>query len=192
MTEIVKARLTGVAPLLMHNGQLVDPTNKFTKALAAATKSSNKKTEDGIADIRRLEWEGGLYTDEEGKVAIPADLVLALVLGGAKKSKQGGEAKAGIYEAAPFFALDYEGPKDLKKLYADPRFVDCRGARVGQARVMRTRPVFRKWALDVGLIVDTEVMDPESVITALVKAGTLVGLGDWRPRFGRFTVEVLP
>ncbi len=190
MSEIVKAKLTGMAPLLMHNGQLVDPTNKFTKALAAATKASNKKTEEGIALIRKLEWMGGLYTDESGRVAIPADLVLALVLGGAKKSKQGGEAKAGIYENAPSFELKYKGPKDPEKLYADPRFVDCRGARVGQARVMRTRPIFREWSLEVELVVDTEVMDVTSVHEALTKAGSLVGLGDWRPRFGRFSVEV--
>lgn len=200
MTEIVKAKLTGMAPLLMHNGQLVDPTNKFTKALAAATKSSNKKTEEGIAEIRRLEWFGGMYTDDGGSltslelagaVAIPADLVLALVLGGAKKSKQGGEAKAGIYESQPFFSLHHDGPKNPNKLYSEPRFVDCRGARVGQARVMRTRPIFKKWSVEIGLVVDTEVMDPDSVITALTKAGALVGLGDWRPRFGRFSVEVL-
>lgn len=191
MSDIVRAQLTGIAPLLMHNGQLVDPMNKYTRQLSAATKASNKKTEEGIAEIRKLEWFGGLYLDEAGKVSIPADLILALVLGGAKKSKQGGEAKAGIYEEQAFFPLEYKGPKDPAKLYDDPRFVDCRGARVGQARVMRTRPVFREWSVKVGLVVDTEVMDRASVETALAKAGALVGLGDWRPRFGRFSVEVL-
>ncbi len=190
MPEIVKAKLSGIAPLLMHNGQLVDPMNRFTKALSASTKASNKKTEEGIALTRKLEWMGSLYLDEAGRVAVPADLILALVLGGAKKSKQGGEAKAGIYENAQWFRLEYKGPKDPEKLYEDPRFVDCRGARVGQARVMRTRPIFKEWSLAVELVVDTDVMDVSSVHEALTKAGSLVGLGDWRPRFGRFAVEI--
>jgi hypothetical protein len=192
MPEILKAKLTGISPLLMHSGQLVDPMNRFTKALKQATKASNRKTEEGIAEIRKLEWFGGLYQDENGKIGIPADLILAVALGGAKKSKQGGEAKAGVYESQPFFPLEYNGPKDAKKLYENNNFVDYRGARVGQARVMRCRPIFKDWSVTIELLVDTDVMDRDSLITALKKAGSLVGLGDWRPRFGRFDVEVLP
>ena len=192
MLQTIKAKLIGKAPLLMHNGQLADPLNPFAIALAASVKSSSKKTGAGIAETRKYEWFGSLYLDEAGHVCIPADMVLAMAIMGAKKSKQGMNAKSGVYTNKSSFKLEYKGPKDPNKLYEDPRFVDCRGAKVPSGgRVMRTRPVFREWAVEIEMVIDTEVIDTNEVCIALDKAGQLIGLGDFRPRFGRFEVEHL-
>jgi hypothetical protein len=187
--ESIKATLVGVAPLLMCNGQMADPLNEHARALAEAIKDrKNKKTIEGIALIRRLEWLGHIYQDTKGIVGIPGDSIVALVLGGAKKSKRGQEAKAGVYEAQPFFPLVYDGPKKVAELYKDPRFVDCRGVRQQRNRIMRTRPIFKDWKLPIELHVETDIMDRKAVETALVEAG-VIGLGDYHYRFGRFTVE---
>ena len=74
-------------------------------------------------------------------------------------------------------------------------------AKVGTSKHVRVRPMFDKWALVTTLI----VQDPkESGITQEVlqkilnKAGSLCGLGDWRPssrtpgQFGRFKATVEP
>jgi hypothetical protein len=186
--ETVKATLVGVAPLLMHNGRLCDKTNPHTRALGQMT-TKKKKTDDDLLEIKRIEWRGSLYEDEDGNIAIPADNVLAMVIAGAKKNKNGQEAKAGVYEAQPFFKLTHEGPKTIEKLWEDGRFCDYRGVGVNGKRVMRARPIFKKWSVQVELLIDPEIMNPSDALEALRKGGERCGLGDFRPRFGRFVVE---
>lgn len=185
--EIIKAKLTSTAPLLMHNGQLADPTNKFTIALSKYTKG---KAKDPI-EARRLEFMGSLYTDEAGEPCLPGDMIYACVIKGAAARKKGKEVKAGVYESAPNFALKYDGPREAKALYEDGRFADYRGVRVGQVRVQRSRPIFRSWAVTISLDFDPKIIERSDIEDALHYAGRVVGLGDYRPRFGRFTVEIV-
>jgi hypothetical protein len=184
-----KATITGVTPLMMHSERLADPTNPITKALKKLTAKRQKTEEDHLA-VKRFEWEGGLYTDETGVPAVPVDWILAVLLAGAKKSKQGPLAKAGIFSGATaFFPLDYPGPKTIEEMWADGRFCDYRGVTVGQAKVMRARPVFPGWTLTFSVDYDPDTIDGDVIENALNKAGTLLGMGDYRPRFGRFVVS---
>jgi len=57
----VKVRLEGLTPIMMHNGQLADPLNKFVKA-AKPYSSKRGKTEEDYAVLAYIEWWGGLYT----------------------------------------------------------------------------------------------------------------------------------
>jgi len=187
--ETIRATLVGVAPLLMHNGRLANPTDPWTKRIKEVT-SRKKKTDDDHLEIKRLEWFAGLYTDEKGKaIGLPSDVILATTIEGAKKNKNGTGAKAGIYCQKEFFPLEYDGPKDPSKLYEDERFSDYRGAKLQGRKVMRSRPRFPTWRLPIEITVDTGVMSEGDARQALEQAGALVGIGDWRPRYGRFLVE---
>ena len=188
--NIFEATLVGITPLLMHNGHLADPMSPATRALKAVT-SRRKKTDEDHAEARKLEWLGSLYLNEKGLPCIPAENVLSLVVAGAKKDKNGTEAKSGVMPdvGGEYFDLIYDGPKDLEALYADPRFVDCRSAKVMSARIMRTRPMFRNWKIKVRLCYNPDVIDEATIQQALEIAGERVGLGDYRPRFGRFVVQ---
>jgi hypothetical protein len=161
-----------------------------TKALKEIT-GRRKKTDEDTLEIRHLEWQGSLYLDDKGRPCIPVDNVLALVIEGARKDKNGKEAESGVMPdaGAESFLLEYEGPRDLAALYADSRFVDCRGVGVNGKRIMRTRPIFREWKLKIRLIYNEDVIDEATIQQALEMSGERVGLGDYRPRFGRFTVE---
>jgi hypothetical protein len=46
------------------------------------------------------------------------------------------------------------------------------------------------WVLRFELEFDDSVIGPKELVKAMNDAGALVGLGDWRPKFGRFLVEV--
>lgn len=186
--ETVTAKLVGVAPLMMHNGRLADPTNKWTIEMKKLT-SVRKKTEEDLLQIRRVEWYGGLYTDDKGRVSVPSDCVLAAVMHGARKSKDGKEAQVGVFETQPWYPLTYEGPKDLEKLYEDGRFVDYRTVVVNKSRCMRSRPIFPEWSVDISLSVNTDIIDATKVIKALEMCGERVGFLEYRPRYGRFVVE---
>jgi hypothetical protein len=188
----LQAKIMGSTPgLLMHNERLADPTNKISKQVnALATKK--KKSDAEFLELKRVEWFGGLYLNSEKIPAVPVAWILAAMINGAKKSRLGPLAKAGLYpplKGDGYFPLIYDGPKDLDQLFEDGRFVDYRIVRVTTNRIMRSRPVFPAWSLDFSIEYDEDTISPSDVDKALERAGTLCGLGDHRPQYGRFIVE---
>lgn len=184
----IKVSIRGTRPLLMHNGQLADPLNRFTKALKEQT-GKKKKTDADHAEIARLEWMGGLYFDEDAGPILSAQMMEAAITAGAKKSKRGNDAKSGIFVEADA-TLEYKGPRTVDALWKAEKFRDTRGVRnpgTG-ARVMRTRPIFHDWAAEVAVSYDDEVVNRDDVVQ-MIKAAGAVGLGDYRPKYGRFVVE---
>lgn len=182
-------RLTGTRPLLMHHGRLADARNEATIALRNLRRGPHTEASRDQAD--KLEWLGGLYTDLRGNIVLMEDMILAACVEGAKYIRRADQVRAAVVGAAPYFALEYEGPKDLQQLYATGRFADRRGVKTARGRVMRTRPRFDEWTCPLTLIVDESVLDPRDVVTAFEYAGRAVGIGDFRPRFGRFDVELI-
>lgn len=178
-------RITGVAPLLMHNGQLVDPLNSFSQSIAEITKK-RKKTDADQAEMARREWFGGLYISA-GTPCIPAEMIEAALVKGAMKEKRGPAAKAGIL-VEKNAKLEYEGPREPKALWEDEKFRLRVAAKVGQAKIMRTRPRFDGWAAKIEIKFLPSLLNAQDIKSFLVAAGEQVGIGDWRPRFGRFEV----
>ncbi|HEY8837582.1 MAG TPA: hypothetical protein VIO16_07880, partial [Dehalococcoidia bacterium] len=111
----------------------------------------------------------------------------AHLVAAARKSKRGMIARAGMISPGDW-ALDYDGPSDIATLWNDENFRLVAGVRVGQARVMRTRPIFRRWSAMVTFEYLDDQLDGSDVIDILRVAGRIVGLGDWRPRYGRFEI----
>ena len=92
-----------------------------------------------------------------------------------------------------FVALQYDGPRNPGKLFDTPAFVDCRSVVVSRSRLMRYRPRFNSWALEVDVIYDEAQIDRDVILTSAKNAGQFCGLGDFRPNkkgpFGRYAVE---
>jgi hypothetical protein len=87
--------------------------------------------------------------------------------------------------------LIHAGPKDKDKLYADPRFTLRKGVAVQKSRIIRIRPMIPTgWTMQFTIEFDENIVNPKNLTKAMQDAGSLVGLGDWRPKFGRFLVEV--
>ncbi len=181
-------KIKSIAPILLHNGQLCDPSNPFVKALQAAT-SANKgknKTDAKTADIAKLEWRGSLYVNQQGRLVLPAELLDAAILGGAKKSKNGMQFKAGAFvtdDAELRIPTQYN---EVDELYEHEQHRDSRAVKVGQARIMRMRPRFNDWSCEFTLCYNEDVVTEDKILSAVNDAGSMVGLGDFRPRFGRF------
>lgn len=135
--------IRGISPLLMHNGQTADPLNKFSKQMKAIT-GKRKKTEEDYAEMSKIEWHAGLYVDKDGDLIIPSTLIEASIQDGAKKSKLGKAFKSAVF-INDDAKLDIGTKKKASELWGDDQYRDVRGVRVGQSRVMRTRPVFNQW-----------------------------------------------
>ena len=103
--------------------------------------------------------------------------------------KLGKHAKRGLMVLEDKVHLHYDGPRQAEKLAADPRFVDVRGVRVSMAKLMRCRPRFNDWTAECTVAFDSEQINENEVRQIIENAGRLVGVGDFRPRFGRFAVK---
>lgn len=180
-------QVSGVAPLLMHNGQTADPLNPFAKRMKAIS-SKRKKTEEDYSALADIEWEAGLYTDENGEVCLPSHVVSAAIRDGAKKSKNGKAFGPAVFVEGDAH-LDIGRKRTVEKLRDDPKFRDARNVRVGQSRVVRTRPRFDEWGAKFTVLLDTELIEPDTLRKAIDDCGAQVGFGDYRPQYGRFLVE---
>lgn len=185
--KTIRVSLRGIAPLLMHNGQLADPLNEFVKAMSS-TRGKRKKVDADHEELARLEYLGSLYLDDDNEPCIPGHIIEAVAINGAKKSKEGPLAKAGLFiEESP--KVEYDGPKDPESLYKDKRFVHRSMVRVQMNKTPRVRPIFQDWAITFTATVDDDVAALSTVRNWFEAAGRVVGIGDWRPRHGRFEVE---
>lgn len=196
--ETLTVKLTGLGPLLMHNGQLANPLSQATREIAKHSKKRNK-TESDLYYLARLEWEGGLYL-RDGEVVLPVECLYKSFLEGARKSKNGKQFEAGVQviDDAP---LDYAGQKilangngkfpdeSLDKFFEEHSYVTMVG--IQRRKVLRCRPRFTKWSSTVKLIYNSEIVGEDLIVQAIQDAGLLVGIGDYRPRYGRFQVEVV-
>lgn len=181
--------IVGTAPLLMHSARLSDPLDDATRALAKVTKKRNK-TEEDHAEAARLEHVGSLYLSDQLGPFVPGQNVEACLFRGASKHKLMSTLKGALLIPEEVNPLAYKGPRDAAGLWADKTFVHRTSAKVGQSRVIRTRPVFPRWSLAVSGLLDNEQVDRDAFEQIVATAGQLIGLGDWRPRFGRFEAKV--
>jgi len=176
----------------MHNGQLADPSNWYSRKIKEIS-SKRKKVDADFEEMARLEFLGGLYL-ADNQPCIPNYVFEAAIIGkggAARKERMGKEAAAGFYvtESAE---LEYDGPRNPDELWEDKRFRSRVPVRVGQARIMRTRPVFKPpWSAVIVAEFDGDLLNGEDVRRWIEVAGPQVGLMDWRPRYGRFEVKWL-
>lgn len=174
-------------PLLMHNCRLSNPLDPLAKKIKEYT-AKRKKTDSDFMEIMRLEYLGGLYWDEEKGPYIPSTWIEGAIRDGAKRSRLGKAITAGVICVADV-PLEYDGPRAPEALYADPRFVSRMTVKVQNSRTLRTRPRFPDWRATFELQILNDVIDPAAVHNVLVDAGLYVGIGDYRPKYGRFQVK---
>lgn len=181
--------IEGTAPLLMHNARLSNPLDPAAKALKATT-SKRTKTDEDHAKVARMEHAGSLYLDPAIGPYVPGENIARCLIDGAKITKSGVKVTRGVFIASDVNPLAYTGPRDVDGLWEDENFRHIASVKVGTSRVMRCRPIFRQWRTQAVGLLDTSVLTLEDLQSIADQAGAMVGLGDWRPRFGRFTATI--
>lgn len=180
-------KIRGTTPLMMHNERLANRFDPITRQIKEIT-DKTKKTDDDALEIARLEWLGGLYHDDVHGIHIPGYNILAAIIQGGKLHKLGTAIKRAAVVTDDAVQLQYDGPKDLAKLFENKRFVDIRNVRVGQKRITRCRPIFKQWECQFTVAFDETGLQRNDLDLAIRTTGQMVGIGDYRPRFGRFEV----
>lgn len=192
MTDF-RIEITGIRPLLMKNGRLADPMDPATKALKAASKKpSAKRTDDDLIELAHLEWIGSLYWDDEVGPYIPGDNAHACLLEAARLQREGKYIERGLLIKHDVNPLSYNGgSRDLDALWGDENYRLIKGIKMGNARIMRCRPMFRQWSVNFEGTTDPTIIDFDVLADIVERAGRMVGLGDWRPRYGRFEANLV-
>jgi len=181
-------KIVGVAPLIMHNGQTADPLNHFAKEMKKIT-SKRMKTDADLEQLAKIEWYASLYTNN-GKPCIPSEVIESCFTEAAKKTKSGKKALIGFYCPA-HSELIYDGPSDPEEMWKSDKFRFTTAVRLnGRTKVMRTRCRFEQWGATIAVMFDPSTFNEPEIFDILKTAGEVIGLCDWRPKFGRFQVSI--
>lgn len=188
----VEFTLRGTCPLLQHNERLANPFDTLTKAIAVITSKRTRQTDEDRIQVTRLEWEGGLYFNEQGPY-IPGPNVKKCIMEAASLYRGGKDVQRALTPLDIEIPLIYAGPRNIEEMWAHPTvFVDQRGARVnGRSKIIRTRPKFPNWSIVTRMLLNVTALSLDDLILYTENAGRTTGLGDYRPTFGRFEGQVL-
>ena len=187
---LVKTKWVGLTDLITHNNQTVDPLNSIAKQIKVIN-AKRKKVDADEEERSRLEWYGALYLDKKTKVpVIPGRCLAAAIRSGAKKLKLGKlvQEAVQVHQDVP---IQYVGSRDPDEMWHDETLRSRAPVKVGQATIMRTRPAFPDWSLEFTIDLDDSVLNFAELKEIIDITGRRVGLCDWRPTYGRFTVETL-
>jgi hypothetical protein len=185
--EILKVKITGMSPLIVHSDRTVnvfDPDVKKHKALAG----KKVKTEEEQLAVALSEWRLSLYFDPTAGPYLPSRNLEAAILDAARLQRLGKKFLGAVTIQEEMLPLEYDGPRTLAELEKLDAFRDVRGVRVQKARILRCRPVFREWAVSATLQFDPATVKKVDLLKTLEATGSQIGVGDHRPRHGRFTV----
>lgn len=186
--KVVTVEIEGDGGLVMHNGQTANPLNPYAKAIKQIS-SKRKKVDADHEQMAEIEWEAGLYLDDDKRVYLPGYVVEACIVNGAKKTKDGQTAKTALFvDGDAEFFVDGQ-PVLLDEIRGKPQYQLAVPVKVTTSRVMRTRPIFKKWSAKFSVHVMEGVTNTAAVKGWIENAGALVGLCDWRPRYGRFRLK---
>lgn len=183
----IDAAITGTAPLMQHRYPMPDldgPAKRVT----------------GKVDYLQ-EWRDYLYVLPDGTLYQPATHVEAAMTKAAASFKVPGRRGATYKDlvraalivtpdAIPHAVAAPAPDAQLTTDTAQPLYIDARPVVVQKARVVRVRPVLRTgWEISFTIQVTDDQLPADVVNDILVHAGRSVGIGDFRPRFGRFLVS---
>lgn len=182
--------MNGTTPLIEHSPKCVNPLHPISKQMKELT-SKRKKTEEDLQKISDLEWEAGVYWDDNIGLVVPNECLAATFLEGAKMNKNGSAFQKYVQVVDAMAPLDIGETQSYEKMKTDPRYRDVRSVCVMRARVIRTRPRFNTWRTTFDLMYDESKIDPDVIALAIENAGNYVGLCEMRKMgYGRFAATV--
>lgn len=170
----IKWKITSIAPILFNAW-----TDSAREKLDAGSTGGKMSREDRIEEAHQK-----VYRNGKGLVLPSQNLEACLVMGARRGGLKRGRSGLAPYLEATVFCEERSIPFGVK----EPDGIhEVMGTRGKGACVIR-RPILNEWTLSGVFVVADDRMDAAQIKEALGEAGLLVGLCDWRPKYGRFIV----
>lgn len=187
-----KIKIKGTVPILMHSTRTANPLDSIAKMKKEITsKHHSKKTEDDMMELAKLEFIGSCYWDDEIGYYIPSENLEACIKIGAMKNRNGKQTLMAVSVINRKTPLKTDaGKTPPEELVKDADFVDTRFVVVNNGKILRTRPRFERWEAEFEVHLETSELSIDDFVTAVEKAGIYGGLGDYRPKYGRFEASI--
>ncbi len=167
--------LEGSSAILFHRWSVEAIAEK-----AAAAKGSKMKKEDNI--------ESYVWRCPDGSIGVPGEYVRQAIVTAAKYRQ---DPRSPRKSAMDLYKAGVVSLTDVATLGKDTwDYLDARRVTVMRAGITRFRPAFMAgWRCEFDIqVLLPQYINPLDLHTVLSEAGRLVGLGDFRPTFGRFAV----
>jgi hypothetical protein len=171
----VLVSIVGICPILFHrwNCESVESKSKAKKG------SAEKKSDDVDSYVAR---------NSKGELCIPGEYLRGAIINAAKFQQ---DPRSPRKSAADLFKAAIVSLTDLASLgVKDWDYLDKRRVQIQRNAITRSRPAIKEgWRASFILQVQLpEYVDQHLLNTTIQAAGRLVGLADFRPSYGRFSV----
>jgi hypothetical protein len=171
----VELTIEGTTDLLFHRW-----SPEAVKEKANAAKASETKRTDNL--------ESYVYRTDDYNIGLPGEYLRMSICNAAKFESDKRSTRKSCFDLFKAGLLCNTFVADLGS--NDWEYEDTRRVTIQRQGINRVRPAFKKgWQATFEL----EVVLPEYIPTALLKkvidnAGRVIGVGDFRPTFGRFSI----
>lgn len=178
---IVHVTIEGSADMLLHawNVESIEAKGKAKKG------SEAKKTDDIESFVMR---------NEDRIICIPSEYLRMSVVNAAKFRQDPRSTRKSAMDLYKAALISLKPLVPITNVAGElPKIWDyehrCR-VQVQRAGITRTRPAFREgWKATIPLLVNLpEYISPRDLNDCISAAGRLIGVGDFRPTYGRFQV----
>ena len=172
---IAHVTIEGTADLLFHRWNVESVAEKAN----AAKGSKAKKTDD---------VESYVYRNAEGELCLPGEYVRQAIITAAKFRQDPRSPRKSAFDLFKAAIISLTDLATLGKANWD--YLDQRRVQVQRNSITRCRPAMHKgWKADFQLMVNLPEYVPQEILQeVLANAGRLIGVGDFRPTYGRFSV----
>lgn len=173
---VAEITIQGTADFLFHRWNC-----EAVKEKGDAPKGSDIKKSDDL--------ESYVYRNDKNELCIPGEYLRMAILGAAKFSQDPRSSRKSaqdLFKAAIIAISNLAGTGLQVWDYEDKRRVVIQKG----SAVTRTRPALKAgWTITVQLQCNLpEYISPQFLNQVIQQAGKLIGIGDFRPTFGRFQV----
>jgi hypothetical protein len=141
--------------------------------------------------------EGYVWRNEAGDICLPGEYVRQSLIGASKWRKDPRSSRAsavGLFKASIVSQTElapvYSSGGRARKPAREWDYLDSRRAVIQRSAITRVRPCFSPgWEASFEMsVLLPEYVTPQLMYDVLVDAGRLVGVGDFRPSYGRYGV----
>jgi len=175
---VVQIEIIGSCPVIFHKWDCESVEQK-----ALAKKGSKEKKSDNI--------ESFIYRDDDNHICLPGEYLRMAMIYAAKFRQDPRSPRKSAFD---LFKAGIAPLTELAKINGGTKnwdFIDKRRVVVQRNAITRMRPAFLKgWSAEVEMqILLPEYIDFQFFNEVLEMAGRLIGVGDFRPTYGRFQIS---